>query len=261
MSGATQSRASLRGALFLLCGLALFLFTADPPHSRVGVTHETAQIEHVVDGDTVILNDQRHVRLIGINCPEIGRDGSQDQPLAHAARSMLQRLTEKKRVRLLLEHERHDRYQRLLAHIELNDGRNVQEELLRVGLCFAVAIPPNLEKLTQYFAAEQQARTHHRGVWAHPFYAPIEAEKLASSQTGFRLVRGTLSNLRQRRSAVYLDLAPQFSLRIPHKAWHYFPGRPEQLNGRKVEVRGWITSVKDRLRIQIRHPAMLRHMN
>jgi micrococcal nuclease len=91
-------------------------------------------VRHVLDGDTVILQNNQHVRLIGINAPELGKDGAPDQPLATRTRDRLAQLMRGQRVTLAFERERQDHYGRLLAHVYLPDGRDVEEILLREGL-------------------------------------------------------------------------------------------------------------------------------
>ena len=51
-------------------------------------------VAKVVDGDTLRLVDGRSVRLIGINTPELGRDGRKAEPFAVAAQRRLRALVE-----------------------------------------------------------------------------------------------------------------------------------------------------------------------
>lgn len=238
----------LAGALLLFGALL-----AVPAASR----GEAARVAQAIDGDTLVLADGRLVRLIGINAPELGKDGAPDEPLARAARSLAANLAVGQRVVLELDQEPADRYGRLLAHVFLPDGRSLQEILLRHGLAFVVAVPPNLARLAAYQAAEEEARRAGRGVWGHPAYAPIPAQQLRAG--GFRLVTGTVQRVGRSRYGYYLDLAPRFSLVVEHKDWErYFGGvDPERLRGKAVIARGWVTEYQDRLRLRLRHPAML----
>jgi endonuclease YncB( thermonuclease family) len=243
------------------CGPAAIAYTIGAPPLPASDREVTAQVRHVVDGDTLVLSDKRHVRLIGINTPERGRDGSPDQPLAHEARVMLHSLVDNKTVRLQMEQDRHDRYGRLLAHVILTDGRNVQEILLRSGLAFVVAIPPNVGRLPRYQSAEREARNKRLGVWGHPFFKCLPAENITSEQTGFRRVCGTIREVRRKRRYIYFVFTERFSLSVPHKAWQTFGGRPEDWFGQKVEARGWVTASDRRLRLSIKHPSMLTRLN
>lgn len=46
-------------------------------------------VQRVVDGDTLRLSDGRSVRMIGLNTPELGKQGRSDEPFAVAARKRL----------------------------------------------------------------------------------------------------------------------------------------------------------------------------
>ena len=46
------------------------------------VAAEGVTVRKVLDGDSVVLNDQRQVRLVGINAPEIGRASCRERVLA-----------------------------------------------------------------------------------------------------------------------------------------------------------------------------------
>lgn len=219
---------------------------------------ETDEIRHVIDGDTVIRADGRHVRLIGINAPETGKDRAPDQPLARAARARLVELVHQKRVTLVFEQEREDHHGRLLARIQLEDGSDTGERLLREGLAWTIAVPPNLEKLSANLAAENEARATGRGVWREPAYAPKPAHSLTRRDTGFQLIEGRIRRYGQGRHLMYFDLSPQVTLTVSRENWkQYFPGKPADWVGRQVIARGWLTESRDRLRLRVAHPAML----
>lgn len=244
--------AGLKKALFTSAFLFLALLTA------TGVAAESAEIRHVIDGDTVVLANGQHLRLIGINAPELGKDGAPDQPLAREARARLASLVEKRHVTLGYEREREDHYGRLLAHVVLPDGRDVEEILLREGFAWAVAVTPNVNKLPALMTAENDARRSRRGVWAEPAYAPTPVERLTPQDTGFHFIEGTIRRRAQRHNVIYLDFTPSAALLIPVKDWEkYFQSNPSALVGHRVVARGWLTESKGRLHLRVSHPAML----
>lgn len=249
---APQSGAFLRfGRPAALLALALLVPLA------VAARTETATVRYVVDGDTVILDDERHVRLIGINAPELGHDGQPDEPYAAAARDRVRALVEHQPVQLEFEEESRDHYGRWLAHLRLADGRSVETMLIKEGLASVVAIPPNIREVKRLQAAEDEARHEHRGLWADAYSRPVPAESL-TSETGYRFVRGRVTHVGQSRKFVYLDLTPRLALRIEREYWQrYFRGRPEALRGRELIARGWITEYQGRLHLGIGHPAMI----
>lgn len=222
-----------------------------------------AQVERAVDGDSLLLRGGRQVRLIGINAPEMGRDGAPDQPLARAAQRRLAALTEGKRVRLEPGREEQDRHGRLLAHVYVGDA-GVEEILLREGLAWQVAIPPNVAHVKRLTAAETGARMSRRGVWAEQAYEPIPAERLTARNTGFHFLSGRVREVRDGSRSFYLELAPRVVVVIPHEHWkNYFAreqgyGRgPHALAGRQVVARGWLTEREGELRLRVGHPVML----
>jgi len=222
---------------------------------------EEAVVRRVLDGDSVLLADQRQVRLVGINAPEFGKDGRPDEPLAVAARDRLRGLTEGKAVRVVLGEEPRDRYGRWLAQLTLADGTSVEEILLMEGLAAAVAIPPNIAQLTRLQAAEAPARKARRGLWGHAYYVPVSAESLTTAHAGFRFVHGTVTHIGRSANFVYLDMGQQFALRIAHTDWQkYFRGQPEGWRGTQIVARGWISAQNGRLHMGIGHPAMLERL-
>lgn len=217
-----------------------------------------ARVASVSDGDSLILADGRALRLIGINAPELGKDGAPDEPLARDARAALDRLVSGKRVRLTLEEEHHDRYGRLLAHVALLDGTSVEEHLLEQGLACVIAIPPNLLHLTRYLDVEAKARRAKRGLWGHAYFTPRAADAVRAGETGFRFVRGRVQRVGESRNNVYLDLDAHFSVTIAHADWRrYFRGQPADYLHQTLEVRGWVTEQNDKRRVRVHHPAMI----
>jgi micrococcal nuclease len=233
-----------------LFGLLLGLAAAAP-------AGEPVQARKVLDGDTLILGDGRHLRLMGINAPELGRDGGTDQPQAAAARERLVELTRGHDLLLLPGGEPRDRYGRLLGRLERPGQPDLRETLVAEGLAWVVALPPNLDGLERLQAAEARARAARRGIWNEPGLAARDAGRMTPGDTGFRLVHGTVTRVGMSRKYHYVDLGPAFSIMIDRRDWReHFRGRPEALVGRTLTARGWVTTIDGKLRLKIRHPAM-----
>jgi len=246
------------GALFVCHVLFSLVLLLPVAPAMAGATTETAAVRYAVDGDSVTLADDRPVRLIGINAPELGRDGAPDQPLAAAARGRLRELVQGKTVQLRFESESRDRHGRWLAHLVLADGTSAGIAMLKSGLAWAVAIPPNIGEHAAHQAAEAEARRARLGVWGHSYYDAHDPAGLTSADTGFRLVRGRVSHVGRSRKYVYLDMGARFALRIAHADWQqYFRGRPEAWQDAEVEARGWLADHDGRLHMTLGHPAMI----
>lgn len=258
---------SMAGAPFVFTGwlLTLLLAGGAATTARAGScpaqhTTERVQVVHVTDGDTVKLTDGRRLRLIGINTPEVSHDGSASQPLADRARSALLTLLDRHNRALNLQYGRQprDHYGRLLAHAFLDDGTNVSASLLEQGLATALVVPPNTWARDCYAAIEATARRQRRGLWALPGYQALDATALHPDTRGFRLVTGRIHAIREARHSIWLDLEGPLVVRVDRKDLVNFKqGFPQALDGQTVEVRGWIKTDRNGLRVNVRHPAAL----
>ena len=210
----------------------------------------------VHDGDTLRLADGRDVRLVGINTPELGRDGEPDQPLAVAARRALAALLDgERRVALELAPERSDPHGRLLAHIHAADGRNLTAALLERGLGWPVAFPPNLGHLDCYTRIAAAARAAGRGVHGHAAYRAVAAADLGDSAGGFTRVHGTIGRVGRSARAWWLDLGGLSRRLAGHDLPYFDTDDPRAWRGRRLRVRGWIYRVDGDARMNLRHPA------
>lgn len=224
----------LWSAFFLACSLPLAAASCpDIKHT------EQITVSHVYDGDTVRLSDGRRVRIIGINTPEMGRDGAPDEPNARAAKAYLQTLLTKGSVGLILGQQRQDRYKRWLGHLTV-DKKLVAETMLQQGLGYQVVIPPNERFWRCLASAEKQAFSHKRGVWAIDPWRQIS--QLQPGEGGFRLLKGEVTAVRRKGDALLLDIDQSLRVRmgIALKPADISVADIDRLVGRKVRVSGWI---------------------
>ena len=137
---------------------------------------QAALVVQVVDGDTLALAGGIKVRVLGIDAPEMERDGRPADFLAHKAKAPLGDLTLNKTIALEYDRLRYDHYGRLLAYLWLPDHTLVNAELVRQGLARAYFITPNLRYQKVLLTAQQEAIGAQRGVWQQalkqdePFY-------------------------------------------------------------------------------------------
>jgi micrococcal nuclease len=142
--------------------LVTLLFLANPGSLVAG---DATKVTYVIDGDTIILESGEKVRYIGIDAPEIDHENKQAEPLGYAARSFNQRRLGSKTIRLEFDHEKQDRYNRLLAYVYLSDGTFMNLELLRWGLATYLHKPPNLEHEDRFLQAQRNAMSEKKGIW------------------------------------------------------------------------------------------------
>ena len=255
-------KASPWGAFFVCVILAGSCVLPSPARSAPCHAHRfdgEAQVARIHDGDTVRLQDSRILRLIGLNAPEMGRDGVAPEPFAEQATAALERLVPPGGwLRLRYDAERRDRYGRILAHAFLGNGDNVQRRMLETGMATALVVPPNLWRLPCYAEAESRARTRRAGLWSLARYQPVPAHRLTDNAQGFRFVSGTVQRVGQSRSNVWLNLTRRVAVRIPRADLKYFKAyAPTELDGKRVVARGWLSKRRGELRMTVRHPAAL----
>lgn len=216
-------------------------------------------VTYVYDGDTVTLQDGRRLRLIGIDTPELGRDGKPDQPFALAARNALRALLKKRpELDLRLDDTHHDVHDRLLAHAFLADGTSLAAWLLERGYATLLVIPPNDWNVACYQAAERRARADGVGIWALPEYHAVASTRLEDTARGYHLIKGRVIHIGESPHSLWLDLEGKVAARIDRKDLHYFSAASlGELLHRQVIVRGWLYPYHDEMQMRLRYPTDL----
>jgi len=138
------------------------LETAPPGDSRLEKGWRT--VTRVVDGDTLILEGNEKVRLIGVDTPETNDRRRLVRSFAMEATDFTRRIAEGKRVRLEYDQSRTDRFGRTLAYVFLEDGTFLNAEIIKQGYGFAYTKYPfrYMEEFRRY---EPEAREAGRGMW------------------------------------------------------------------------------------------------
>ncbi len=126
-----------------------------------------SKIKFIYDGDTLLLEDGRKVRFLGINAPEIDYKGGESEFMAKASRRFLRTLLKGHQVRLEYDTERQDRYGRLLAYVFLKDGKMVNELIVRKGLAHVMLYSKNLKYSDVLLESQRKAMKKKNGIWGH----------------------------------------------------------------------------------------------
>ena len=229
---------------------------------------EERHVTGVVDGDTLVLDDGREVRLTGIQAPKLplGRSGFVAWPLADEARSRLEELALGAAVQLRYGGARRDRHGRVLAHVFVRrEGREIwlQQQMLAGGLARVYTFKDNRACAAALLSAERASRAAGAGIWADPFYAIRDAadidglERLSGS---FELVEGSVQSAALVRGRLYLnfgdDYRSDFTVTVDERDVRVFlqdnvwaallqsegesGPQLDRLNGTKLRVRGWL---------------------
>jgi endonuclease YncB( thermonuclease family) len=156
---------------------------------------QTYRVQHVFDGDTIVVEPGIRLRYAGINAPETSRFVEEPQPFGLEAKEANQRLVAGRLVRLTVANARFDKYGRLLAGVEVQDpetGRwlDVEEELVKAGLARRVSYAGPVRNEIRLRNAEEAARAAGAGLWpgsgskSAPAAAPVPTPAAAPKQAG-----------------------------------------------------------------------------
>lgn len=214
------------------------------------------QVAHVYDGDTIILENGKRIRLLGINTPEIESRLRSEEPGGAAAKQWLQKKLQDKPVYLEFDQVRRDKYNRLLAHVFLSNGEHVNLALLQNGLAAVSIIPPNGRYSDKLIQAQQQAEQSGLGIWSMPEYQTHPITQIANHTKGWQRFTGTPLAIRKSRKYTRLLFNDKIDIRIANSNIRLFPDLATYV-GKKLEIRGWVTRNKDFYTLLIQHPSAL----
>ena len=150
----------------LLIACIFFLYGAKGASSEnPGKDPFTVHVEKIYDGDTIaaFVNGQfQKIRLIGIDAPEM-----EQRPWGGKAKECIEAFIRTTASKISLEHdlERRDKYGRVLAYVWTQDGKMINEEMLRKGCAVLFTVPPNVKYAGRLRAAQKKARDLKAGLW------------------------------------------------------------------------------------------------
>lgn len=160
----------------LLVGLLLLGITwyvnknVEPPPQVAGtISPGYYAVARFEDGDTITVDmngKTERIRMIGVDTPETQDPRKPVQCFGRAASTFTKELIGMHPVRLEADSlsDNRDRYNRLLRHVYLPDGRLVQAEIIKNGYGFAYTRFP-FDKSDEFKQLENEARQHNRGLW------------------------------------------------------------------------------------------------
>jgi micrococcal nuclease len=140
---------------------------------------KNVMIKEVISADTVVLENDEQIKLLGITAPEppvrekIERDqygfvvkGAVDPriPLDAQALDFARDLLKGQYVRLEFDHQRRDDQFHTVAYVFLKDGTLANAEILRQGFAHLRLRPPNMKYADELRKAYREARQEKRGL-------------------------------------------------------------------------------------------------
>jgi endonuclease YncB( thermonuclease family) len=231
---------------------------ADAKEIDIKPGYDFFRVKTVYDGDTVMLEDGRKIRLLGINTPEIQhRDKQADAGGDEAKRWLIDKLKNAK-IRLEVGVEKTDKYGRTLAHLFTEKKEHINLQLVEAGLAAVSIYPPDLLYVNELIKAQNQAELAKLSIWGRPEYAPMPVGSLTETgHPGWTRLVGKVVNIRKTRKSVYLEFSDTFEARIESQWLDLFPDVNGYL-GKTIEVRGWLNKNKGHLSMLIRHPSAIK---
>jgi endonuclease YncB( thermonuclease family) len=217
----------------------------------------------VFDGDTVLLTDQRRVRLIGLNAPEVAHKERPAEAFGDAATKSLITAIGGKPIYLRVGSDATDHYGRTLGYLWNAHYELLAETVIREGLAYHIELQPDAEFDACLNAAEQQARAGRLGIWSQAV-APQAVMMIDSG--GFHLLRTRITAISESRQDYWLSAEGDLTLKIKKTDLRYFSEPLDVYLHQPVEVRGWVIDRwqwKDakkqyqRWMLPIRHPSAL----
>lgn len=247
-----------QGIAFGLFGwlICAFLYADTDSYSSNLQSHQRYRVDKVLDGDTLILEGGHHVRLLGINAPEMARKNKPGEVGGVEATRWLQRY-EDHRLKIEFDSENRDAYGRFLTHLFDDRGRHINLALVRNGLAVASVIPPNTKYTEQLLAAQRSARLARKGLWGETAYKARPVEQiLFKPGSGWQRLTATPRSIGKDRRFVRLVISDKIDIRIPRNNQQYFGDLTDYI-GRAIEIRGWVSKREGYYSILVRHPSAL----
>ena len=171
--------------IFWICILIFSLSSCDEKENtsneQISSTNEIytkAQVMRVIDGDTIwvdIGGNKEKVRFIGINAPELARDGKKAQFMAEEAKDFVEKTIKDKKIYLEKDLTDRDKYDRLLRYIYLEKpsenpsfdeirDKSLNGILVKEGFAYSNYYKPNIKYQDFLEKLEDEARENKLGI-------------------------------------------------------------------------------------------------
>lgn len=229
----------------------------------------------VIDGDTLLLDDQSKLRLVGAlrPSPPSANTPDADWPPAATAKEALERMVTGQTVLLEFDQRTTDRYGQQLAQafvVNEDGGFWLQGRMVEEGLARAYSLPDNSGCAAELVQLEAGARALGLGIWANAAYDVREAGKtddLLRYTGSYQLVSGTVAEAANSKGRVFLDFGADwhtdFTASLEPKSRQLFEKAGFDLlslKGKTIRVRGWIESANGP-QIKVTHPGQIEIVN
>jgi len=227
-----------------------------PPACLVAQRVE-ATIVRIVDSQTIETATGQLIRLAAVEAPNsiITTKGGKNMGLIKRARNLLTRLTLNKKVSLVFDTGKPDRYSRKFAHILVfPSGKStetwVQAAMVARGLARAFPNTVDATCFKPLLEIEKAARLKKTGMWKSRIYRVIEAENLKTlnrSLGRLQLIEGRVHSVAVRRTRIYINFSADwkrdFTVTLNPRIHRLFTQSGiniKELADKNIRVRGWL---------------------
>lgn len=239
----------------------------------------SGHVVRVIDGDTLVLDGDRRVRLLDINSPEMNHDSGKAEPYAQQATDALRRMVFGQYVTVETGRKAKDSYGRWLGHVYLRTANGgsawVNGTLVRDGYAHIYSFADNALYTNELGAYEAIARANTRGLWRLPEWQVRMAEECCAREDigTFKLVEGTIRSAahvkRNSGGRTYLNFGTNwktdFTVMIADSdvRWFKKAGIDDIIGhykGKTVRVHGILQPVNG-VQVRVTHPAQIEIVN
>lgn len=213
----------------------------------------------VYDGDTIKVKfdggEERRVRLIGIDTPEIG-----ETPLVTPIEALLaKRFTFhylfRQLVELSYDREIEDKYGRLLAYVWKENGLFnefiLEQGFARVYLKFPYALKD------KFIQAQNEAQEKERGFWHDKHYPVINAQQVRNHIGRLTRVSFVCARIGKSGSLLFLQTKTENFAAVIQEKYLTFFGDIQRMKGKTIEVFGFLEEYKGQPQVMVFFPSQL----
>lgn len=216
----------------------------------------SGKIDKVIDGQTILLTNDKIVRLVGLDIPNYQQNPDYDftlksqmllkEHLPHGTEIMVYqtRMAKKGRVNRM----GHDLGHILTKEAKDNPSKWLQGLLLSEGFARVYTTSSNPELNKEMKNIENTALNNKKGLWAEdsPFKT-LTPDTAAQAMGEFAVIDGTVKKTATVRNTLYLNFGDNwktdFTIMVSSSLRKKLARRPldlMNLGGEKVRVRGWV---------------------
>ncbi|TKW62060.1 MAG: hypothetical protein DI628_05430 [Blastochloris viridis] len=266
---------SFRLILPVLCLLLLVHPAVAESKAKAKPKVFSGYVVRVIDGDTLVLEGDRRVRLLDINTPEMNYETGKPEPYAQDATDALRRMVFGQYVTVETGRKAKDGYGRWLGHVYMRTANGgsawVNGTLVREGYAHIYSFADNALYTDELGAYEAIARANKRGLWNLPEWQVRKVDDCcARADIGtFKLVEGTIRSAahvkRNSGGRTYLNFGKNwktdFTVMISDsdRKWFKKAGIDDIIGhykGKTVRVHGFLQPVNG-VQVRVTHPAQM----